>query len=118
VFRAATPENIRKLLTHRDQTRLTVEDTYQTFFTDHRVETDKKENRMNMVNVINEDDHDKSSQEQEVTAFRPQQQRPQQQYQQQNSGYKTNQQKGKSKNNKNSYQKKTNFIITNIWQLG
>jgi hypothetical protein len=37
VFRAAAPESICRLLSHKDQTRLTVEDAYQTFFTDHRV---------------------------------------------------------------------------------
>jgi len=37
VFRAAAPESIRKLLSHKDQKPLTVEDAYQTFFTDHRV---------------------------------------------------------------------------------
>jgi hypothetical protein len=82
VFQAAAPENVRKLLSHKDQTRLTIKDAYQTFFTDHRMETDKKENRMNIVNVVNEDDQDNSSQEQEVAAFRLQQQHPQQHYQQ------------------------------------
>jgi hypothetical protein len=38
------------------------------------VETDKKENRMNMVNSINDDEMDNSTPEQEVAAFRPQQQ--------------------------------------------
>jgi len=54
VFRAAAPENVRKLLSHKDQTRMTVDDAYETFFTDHRVETDKKERAM--VNVITEDE--------------------------------------------------------------
>jgi hypothetical protein len=30
-----------------DQTRLTVHDAYQTFFTNHRVKTDKKERTIN-----------------------------------------------------------------------
>jgi len=42
VLQAAAPENIRKLLCHKDQTRLTIDDAYQTSFTDHRVESDKK----------------------------------------------------------------------------
>jgi hypothetical protein len=42
VFWAAAPENFCKLLSHKDQTRLTVSNAYQTFFTEHRVEVDKK----------------------------------------------------------------------------
>jgi len=40
VFKAATPENVRKLLFHKDLTCLTVGNAYQTF-TEHRVEADK-----------------------------------------------------------------------------
>jgi hypothetical protein len=125
VFRAAAPESIRKLLSHKDQTRLTVDDAYQTFFTDHRVETDRKERAM--VNAINEDEETATSTEQEVAAFKPQQRQQQQQCypQQQNSGYKSNQnqQRGKQ-NNKNSYpknltqaihkaiQEMANFVVT------
>jgi hypothetical protein len=72
VFRAAAPENVRKLLSHKDQTRMTVDDAYQTFFTDHRVETDRKERAM--VNVINEEEESaNSATEQDIAAFRPQQ---------------------------------------------
>jgi hypothetical protein len=60
VFQAAALEWVCKLLSHKEQKRLTVKDAYQTYFTDHRVETDKKENRMNVVNIVNEDDHDNS----------------------------------------------------------
>jgi len=110
VFRVAAPESVQKLLSHKDQTHMTVDNAYQTFFTDHRVETDKKERAM--VNPINEEEETaNSSTEQEVTAFRPQQcQQQQQRYtQQQNSSYRgnQNQQRGKQ-NNKNSYPKKSN----------
>ena len=72
VFRAAAPENVRKLLSHKDQTRMTVDDAYDTFFTDHRVESDKKER--NLVNVINEEeDSSNNATEQDIAAFRPQQ---------------------------------------------
>ena len=107
VFRAAAPENVRKLLSHKDQTRMTVDDAYDTFFTDHRVETDKKERAM--VNVINdEEDSGNASTEQDIAAFRPQQRQQQQRYgQQQNSNYRSNQnQQQKGKSNKNSYPKK------------
>jgi hypothetical protein len=110
VCRAAAPESIQKLLSHKDQTRMTVDDAYQTFFTDHRVETDRKERAM--VNAINEEEKTaNSSTEQEVAAFRPQQcQQQQQRYtQQQNSSYRGNQNQHKGKqNNKNSYPKKSN----------
>jgi hypothetical protein len=108
VFRAVAPENIRKLLSHKDQTRMTVDDAYQTFFTDHRVETDRKERAM--VNVINEEEEStNSATEQEVAAFRPQQCQQQQRYTlQQNSNYRNNQNQQKGKQNKNSYPKKSN----------
>jgi hypothetical protein len=77
VFRAAAPENVRKLLSHKDQTRMTVDDAYDTFFTDHRVKTDKKERAM--VNVINEEeDSSTTATEQDIAAFRPQQRQQQQ----------------------------------------
>ena len=98
VFRAAAPENVRKLLSHKDQTRMTVDDAYDTFFTDHRVENDKKERAM--VNVIDdEQDSGNATTEQDIAVFRPQQRQQQQRYgQQQNSNYRSNQnqqQKGK-----------------------
>ena len=85
-----------------------VDDAYETFFTDHRVETDKKERAM--VNVINdEEDSGNASTEQDIAAFRPQQRQQQQRYgQQQNSNYRSYQnQQQKGKSNKNSYPKKT-----------
>jgi len=111
IFRAAAPENVRKLLSHKDQTRLTVDDAYDTFFTDHRVETDRKERAM--VNVINdaEEDSGNVSNEQDIAAFRPQQRQQQQQRynQQQNSNYRSNQnQPQKGKSNKNFYPKRQN----------
>jgi hypothetical protein len=107
VFRAAAPESVRKLLSHKDQTRLTVDDAYQTFFTDHRVETDRKER--SMINAVNDDD-ETNNQETEIAGFRPQprqQQQQQQRYPQQNSNNKGNQQRGKQ-NNKSSYPTKSN----------
>jgi Zn ribbon nucleic-acid-binding protein len=82
VFKAAAPENVRKLLSHKDQTRLTVDDTYQTFFTEHRVEQDKCQNTALNVHAIDENvDQEANQNDQNVAAFRPQ--RPQQQQQQQ-----------------------------------
>jgi hypothetical protein len=110
VFRAAAPENVRKLLSHKDQTRMTVDDAYDTFFTDHRVESDKRERTM--VNVINnEEDSCNNATEQDIAAFRPQQRQQQQRYApQQNSNYRNNQnQQQKGKQNKNSYPKKQNY---------
>jgi hypothetical protein len=109
VFRAAAPENVRKLLSHKDQTRMTVDDAYDTFFTDHRVETDKKERAM--VNVINEEEEStNSATEQDIAAFRPQQCQQQQRYTpQQNSNYRNNQnQQQRGKQNKSSFPKKQN----------
>ncbi len=109
VFRAVAPENVQKLLSHKDQTRMTVYDAYQTLFTDHKVETDRKERTM--VNAINEEEeYANSSTEQEVAAFRPQQRQQQQQRYtaQQNSNYRSNQNQQKGKQNKNTYPKKSN----------
>jgi hypothetical protein len=86
VFRAAAPENFCKLLSHKDQTRLTVSNAYQTFFTEHRVEVDKKSTLVHIVNAINID-QDHLVQDQDVAVFRPQQQKMQQRYQQQGSNY-------------------------------
>jgi len=83
VFRAAAPDSVCKLLSHKDQTRLTVEDLYQTFFTDHRVKTDRKERAM--INTVNEEE-EATNPDLEVAAFRQQpRQQQQQQYPQQNS---------------------------------
>ncbi len=111
VFRAAPPENVCKLLSPKDQTRLTVEDVYQMFFTDHRVEIDKKEHRMN---IVNEDKNDNISQDQEVAAFRPQQQC----FQQQGLGFRNNQQKGRTNTgNKGCFQKGKSAAQPSTWQL-
>ena len=75
---------------------MTVDDAYDTFFTDHRVESDKKER--NLVNVINEDEDSSNNAteqelaEQDVAAFRLQQRQQQQRYgPQQNYNYRNNQ---------------------------
>ncbi len=109
IFRAAAPENVRKLLSHKDQTRLTVDDAYDTFFTDHRVETDRKERAM--VNVINdaEEDSGNVSNEQDIAAFRPQQRQQQQQRynQQQNSNYRSNQNRSQQPKHNNNQQQRS-----------
>jgi hypothetical protein len=70
MLNAAAPENIRRLLSHNDQTRLTMEDAYKVYFTDHRMEMDKKPNTMN---VVNEESDNIQSSQQDIAAFRPQQ---------------------------------------------
>ncbi len=64
------PENVRRLLSHKDQTRLTVEDAYKVYFTDHRMEMDKKSNT---VNAVNEESDSAQNDQQDVAAFRTQQ---------------------------------------------
>jgi len=49
VFKAAAPENVRKLMSHKDQT---VDDAYQTFFTEHRVEMDKRQSALNTIHAM------------------------------------------------------------------
>jgi len=87
---------------------MTVDDAYDTFFTDHRVETDRKERAMVNANK-EEQESNNSTQEQDIAAFRPQQRQQQQRYTpQQNSNYRNNQNQQKGKQSKNSYPKKTN----------
>jgi hypothetical protein len=79
VFKAAALENVRKLLSHKAQTRLTIDDTYQTFFMEHRVEQDKCQSNINIHAVDSNQDQDAAGpQDPNVAAFRPQQK--QQQY--------------------------------------
>jgi hypothetical protein len=85
VFQAAALENVCKLLCHKDQTCLTIDDAFQTFFMDQGVESDKKQSMINVVNAV-DNEQDNLSPEQDVATFRPQQQqRSQQRYQQQGS---------------------------------
>ncbi len=70
MFKAAAPENIRRLLSHKDQSRLTVEEAYKVFFTDHRMEMDKK---LSTVHAVTDEFENPVQQEQDVAAFKPQQ---------------------------------------------
>ncbi len=74
VFKAAAPENICKLLSHKDQTHLTVDYAYQTFFTEHRVEQDKRQFTISVHAVEENQDQDAPIQDPNVAPFRPQQQ--------------------------------------------
>ncbi len=71
MFKAATPENVRRLLFHKDQTRLMVEDTYKVFFTDYRLKMDKKA-ASTSVHVIVEE-QEAATQDQEIATFQLQQ---------------------------------------------
>jgi hypothetical protein len=83
IFKAAAPENVRKLLSHKDQTRFTVDDAYQTFFTEHRVEQDKRQPTALTLHAIEDhQDQDTANTDPNVAAFRPQRP-PQQQFRQQ-----------------------------------
>jgi hypothetical protein len=43
MFRAAALENVRCLISHKDQSRLAVDNAYQIFLTEHHVEMDKRQ---------------------------------------------------------------------------
>ncbi len=82
IFKAAAPENVRKLLLHKDQTRLTVDEAYQTFFTERRVEQDKRQPTALSVHAIEDhQDPETATMDPNVAAFRPQRP-PQQQFRQ------------------------------------
>ena len=77
MFKAAAPENVRRLLSHKDQSRLTVEEAYKVFFADHRMEMDKK---LSAVHAVTDEFENPAQQEQDVAAFKRQQrQQPRQQ---------------------------------------
>jgi hypothetical protein len=78
-FKAAALEKVSWLLSLMDQTRLTVEDAYNVFFTDHRLEMDKKALQVHAVSE--KQDFFNPEQQQDIAAFKPQQRqqnRPQQ----------------------------------------
>jgi hypothetical protein len=69
MFKAAAPENIHRLLSHNNQTRLMVEEAYKVYFTDHRLIMDKKSSSVHAVNEESDNGH---VDQQDVAAFRPQ----------------------------------------------
>jgi hypothetical protein len=71
MFWAGAPKNVRQLLSHKDQARLTVEDAYKIFFKEHCIEMDKKA-ASTAIHAISED-QEAITPEQEVAAFRQQQ---------------------------------------------
>jgi hypothetical protein len=96
VFKAAAPENIHKLLSHKDQTRLTVDDAYQMFFTEHRLEQDKRQPMaLNVHAVDDHQDQEPVSVDPNVATFRPQRP-PQQQFRQQQSNNRENRSRGQN----------------------
>jgi hypothetical protein len=97
VFKAAAPENVHKLFSHKDQTHLTVDDAYQTFFTEHRVEQDKCQPTINVHSVESNPDPDVTTSDPNVAAFRPQQP---QQFRMQQSRYNN---RGNHSRGQNSY---------------
>jgi hypothetical protein len=90
VFHAAAPENVRCLISHKNQTRLMGDDAYQVFFTEHKVETHKK---AAAINVVSEEQNSADT-DPEITAFHLQQKQQahsgQQNFSQQGSGNKFN----------------------------
>jgi hypothetical protein len=96
VFKAAAPENVRQLLSHKDQTRLTVDEAYQMFFREHRVEQDKRQpTAINVHAVEDHQDQDTANMDPNVAAFRPQRP-PQQQFCQQQSNNRGNRSRGQN----------------------
>jgi hypothetical protein len=87
MFKAAAPENVCRLLSHMDQTRLMVEEAYKVYFTDHRLEMDKKSSS---VHAVNEESDNGQVNQKDVAAFRPQQR-------QQNRGFQSNSNRGNNR---------------------
>jgi hypothetical protein len=106
IFKAAAPENFRRLLSHKDQSRLTVEEAYKVFFTDHRKEMDKK---LSAIHAVTDKFENPVQQEQDVAAFKPQQrQQPRQQTYNRGSNRSHGQNYRGNSNNRQSYNQNTN----------
>ncbi len=103
MFRAAAPENVRQLLSQKDQTRLTVEDAYKIFFTEYRIDMDKKAFSTSVHAVA--EDQEAAVLDQEVAAFLLQQ-KQQTQAPQQNFNNRGNRSRGQgfSRSNFNNRQ--------------
>jgi len=97
IFKAAAPENVRKLLSHKDQTRLTVDDAYQTFFTEHRVEQDKRVATSSIHAIEEASTSNVHNDDPNVAAFQPQR-RQQQQFRGNNRGRGQNSYRGNTNN--------------------
>ncbi len=110
MFKASAPENVHWLLSHKDQSRLTVEEAYKVFFTDHRMEMDKK---LSAVHAVTDEFENPVQQEQDIAAFKPQQrQQPRQQTYNRGSNRSRGQNyRGNNRQNynQNSNQPKNNF---------
>jgi len=91
VFCAAAPENVQCLISHKDQSQLTVDEVYQVFFAEHRV---KKEKRISTVHTISNETESHTT-EPEITAFQPQQ-KQQPWSNQQGSGARANHNRGQN----------------------
>jgi hypothetical protein len=109
MFKAAPPENVRRLLSHKDQNRLTVEDAYKVFFMDHRLEMDKKASQ---IHAVAEESEVVNPEQQVVAAFQLQQ-RQQTRAPQQNFNRGNNPSRGQGygsnfNNHQNSNQPKSN----------
>jgi hypothetical protein len=70
MFKATAPENVRRLLSHKDQTRLTIRCMCKVFFTHKLLEMDKK---ASPIHAAMEDQDLPNMEQQDVAAFCPQQ---------------------------------------------
>jgi hypothetical protein len=95
MFKAAAPENVRRLLSHKDQTRLMA---YKIYFTDHRLEMDKKSTPVHAVTAEPNNGH---KDQQDIMAFRPQQR-------QQNRGNQSNFNRGNNSSRGQNYRSNYN----------
>jgi hypothetical protein len=104
MFRSAAPENFCHLISHKDQSRLTVDDAYQLFFTERQIEMDRKTDSIHAVSD-EQDTAAQAAQDPDMAAFRPQQ-KQQPHSSQQNFKNRGNQSRGQgfSKGNFNNRQ--------------
>jgi hypothetical protein len=73
IFRASVPENVCRLISHKDQTRLTMDEAYQILYTEDCVEMDKRTSiKSTLIHAVSEEQNS-VTQDPEVAAFRLQQ---------------------------------------------
>jgi hypothetical protein len=73
IFRASAPENVCRLISHKDQTRLTMDEAYQILYTEDCLEMDKRTSiKSTWIHAVSEEQNS-VTQDPEVAAFRLQQ---------------------------------------------
>jgi hypothetical protein len=114
MFGATAPKNNCRLISHKDQSRLTVDDAYQIFFTKHLVEIDKKTAPIHAVS----EEQDTASQDRRAAFWPQQKQQPCNSQQNFNNGGNRSRGQGFSRGNFNNRQSNPTQVGSNTARNG